>query len=142
MPRPGLVLVRVAAFAALVGVLGCGPSRPAAHPVSGKLVYADGSSVPGRASVTFHTEVDGKTYQARGAVELDGSFQLTTYLPNDGAVAGEHKVTVAPIPGGEESSEVTVSDQYASTETSGLMVTIEPGTNAPVVNIERPKRKK
>jgi hypothetical protein len=122
---------------------GCGgAARPPVYSVDGTLTYTDGTPVPGGASVTFHTESGGKAYQARGAVGPDGRFRLTTFDADDGAVAGEHKVSVAAIPGGEERPAPTVPPQYASTETSGLTVTVQSGSNAPVIKIERPKGKK
>ena len=138
--------IRTAARAApaclLLLAVGCSDGRPPVHSVDGTLAYTDGTPVPGAASVTFHTEADGKTYQARGAVGPDGKFRLTTFAPDDGAVAGEHKVSVAAVPGGEERPGPTVAPQYASTETSGLTVTVQSGSNAPVIKIERPKGKK
>lgn len=127
----------------LAVVAGCGgDGRPPVYSVDGTLTYTDGTPVPGGASVTFHAEADGKTYQARGAVGPDGKFRLTTFAADDGAVAGEHKVSVAAIPGGEERPLPTVPPQYASTETSGLTATVQSGSNAPVIKIERPKGKR
>ena len=124
-------------FAAVVGC----DRGPRVYPVEGKLVYADDAPVPGRASVTFHREVEGKPYAATGRVEADGTFRLTTVKNGDGAVAGENGVSVTPIPGGEEAVGVTVGPQYGSTSTSGLKVTVEPGVNRPVLKIERPGKR-
>jgi hypothetical protein len=77
-------------FAACV-LLGCGGSdKPATYPVRGTVVYR-GQPVPG-ASVTFMG--DGAARAATGKTDASGTFQLTTYAANDGAVPGNHLVTV------------------------------------------------
>src|SRR5438034_11414590 len=69
--------------------------RQPTHPVRGR-IYFDGSPAPG-AHVVFQ-QVDGengRTTRADALVDADGSFVLSTYKANDGAPAGEYKVTVA-----------------------------------------------
>src|SRR5262249_39231421 len=56
--------------------------------VSGKVFYK-GSPIPG-AEVFFRTTGNS----ARGRVEADGTFRLTSYRAFDGAAPGEHKVTI------------------------------------------------
>ncbi len=70
-------------------VLGCGGSG--AVKVRGT-VTLDGKPVDG-AGVTFIPTGEGGR-QASGTTGADGSFQLTTYKPNDGALPGEYKVIV------------------------------------------------
>jgi len=41
--------------------------------------------------------VEGNGRSASGLSEQDGSFRLTTYRPDDGALPGEYKVTVTYI---------------------------------------------
>lgn len=79
-------------------VLGCGGNHATA-PVSGK-VTAEGTAVTG-GTITFVPIGDGKTppgKPASGAIQSDGSFKLTTYEPNDGAVVGKHQVSFSPPP--------------------------------------------
>jgi hypothetical protein len=76
-----------------------------------------------------------------GVVQRDGSFRLTTFVEGDGAMAGEHTVTILPIPGGEEDAgKPTVSSQYCSLETSGLTNSVTSGMNTPKIQIDRPQK--
>ncbi len=67
---------------------------------------------------------------ARGEIQLDGSFELTTFKPGDGAVAGKHNCVVLQrvigenIVGHKPSVIGVVDPKYASYQTSGLEVEI------------------
>src|SRR5262245_54216591 len=78
----------------LAFVAGCGdsggPPKPKVYKVSGS-VALDGAPVVG-ATVTFWCEESPKP--ATGITDKDGKFQLSTYDLNDGAIAGDHKITV------------------------------------------------
>jgi hypothetical protein len=71
-------------------LLGCGGKDQPVR-VNGT-VTLDGKPVDG-AGVTFYPAKEGGR-QASGITGSDGTFQLTTFKPNDGALAGEYKVTV------------------------------------------------
>jgi hypothetical protein len=77
-------------------VLGCGGSSYDVAPVHGKLTV--GSRPLSGAKVMFAPIAKGETAAAgKAAVGLttsDGSFTLTTYSDQDGAVVGEHWVTI------------------------------------------------
>jgi predicted small lipoprotein YifL len=87
----GAVLILSAAFVTLQG---CGQSGPALYPVSGK-VQCDGKPVAD-ATVFFHRA--GKTDIGEpvpyGTTGQDGSFQLGTNVPGDGALAGDYVITI------------------------------------------------
>jgi hypothetical protein len=83
-PFPTLVL---AAFV-LAGA-GCGGPLKTVK-VEG-IVTLDGKPLPA-ATVTFVPVGDGRA--ASGRSENDGSFRLTTYRTDDGALPGDYKVTV------------------------------------------------
>src|SRR5262249_9934025 len=72
---------------ALVGV-GCGSDTVK---VRGP-VTLDGKPLPMGTAVTFVPVDKGRS--ATGATQADGSFRLTTFKPEDGALPGEYKVTV------------------------------------------------
>jgi len=75
----------------LVGLAGCGAQ---AKPVKvAGIVALDGKPFSG-ATVTF-SPAEGSGKSASGRSEEDGSFQLTTFKPDDGAVPGEYKITVS-----------------------------------------------
>jgi hypothetical protein len=84
---------------------GCGNSRDLLplNPVIGQ-VRSDSGPLEG-ASVVFYPVGGGELLQdlrPRGTTNVDGQFQLQTYLPGDGAPVGEFKVTIEwhgkPVP--------------------------------------------
>ncbi len=75
--------------------LGCSgsddPNRPKTYPVSGT-VKLNGTAVEG-ATVTFQL-IEGKE-NAIGLTDQSGKYTLSTFRPNDGAVAGQYKVSIS-----------------------------------------------
>jgi len=86
MNRALIVLASIVACTAL----GCDNSDTPV-PVSGK-VTVNGSPVAG-AGITFHPQ-GGKGRPATAETAADGSYQLTTANPGDGALRGDYKVTL------------------------------------------------
>jgi hypothetical protein len=80
-------------LSAVVVLAGCGESvdHPPVYPASGTVTY-NGEPVVG-AKVSFMGENASK--EASGITGLKGEFRLRTYVFNDGAVAGVHKVMVS-----------------------------------------------
>ncbi len=68
---------------------------------------------------------------ARGKISEEGTFQLTTFEPNDGAIQGTHQVTVHQLVITEDLGFKAhghgrrVSPKYADYATSGLTATVE-----------------
>src|SRR5437870_3422773 len=79
------------AFALVIAAAGCGGGKSKTTPVKGT-VTLDGKPVA-LASVVFIPRQDGRMV-AQAVTNQDGNFELTTYQPNDGALAGEYLVTV------------------------------------------------
>jgi hypothetical protein len=71
---------------------GCS-NQPKAYPAGGKVVFKDGTPLKGGRIELKSRE---HPYAARGRVDADGQFSLTTFKPNDGAIAGPHQVIVLP----------------------------------------------
>ena len=90
MKRTRLVACGVLAAAMLVLGPGCS-GRPKAVPTRG-VVTLDGEPVAG-VTVTFNPVAGGT--EASGLTIADGSFRLTTYTVDDGALPGDYKITVA-----------------------------------------------
>src|SRR6516165_3170592 len=76
----------------LLGVIGCGSKL---YPARGTVTYPDGSPVT-EGSVVFESKDQEKTTMARGEIRSDGSFELGTFKPGDGARPGKYRVLVAP----------------------------------------------
>jgi hypothetical protein len=117
----------------LFALHGCGPANPPTYPVSGKVTLPDGSPLAG-ASVEFEAKgPDGKLVNARGETGADGVYKLTTFVTDDGAIASEHRVIVAPpadtTPRNMEAGgppKLLIDRKYMSYETSGLTCTVKP----------------
>ena len=88
MMRP-CVTCLLLCVAALLWVSGCGPKRPRTAPVSGKVTIGSGPVTQGK--IVFYPE-QGRS--AIGTIAADGSYRLTTFEPDDGAVLGRHVVTI------------------------------------------------
>lgn len=103
-----------------VSILGCGESveTPDTFPVSGAVTY-NGDPVVG-ARVAFQAE--GAPRVAEGVTNAEGKFQLTTFELNDGAVPGEHKITVTKVEGESQPAgdmEAMLEDPNAMAQMGG-----------------------
>ncbi len=88
----------------LVGGCGQADDLPEVYPVTGKVEYLGAGPVTGGA-VEFRS-LKGKV-TGIGRIQSDGSFSLQTLVHStklDGAVAGEHRVTIHPGTKGEVQS--------------------------------------
>lgn len=70
---------------------GCGSRHPQTVPVSGLVAFADGTPVRG-GRIEFESEQGG--INARGTLNNEGEFHLSTFNDGDGAVVGRHRVIV------------------------------------------------
>jgi len=131
-PRP--VTRKLLATACLAFFLvGCGPPGLATAPVRGKVTY-NGRPVP---NGTVITRPEGDKPSATGEIKSDGSYELTTYSPGDGAVLGKHAVMIMAV---EDSSgklpeersatpALIVPRKYTSFDASGLSIEVTQGQN-------------
>ncbi len=113
------------------------------NPVDGQLVWSD-TEEPAKelagAGVTF--ELPGKNTSHIGTVQPDGTFQLMTAKPNDGAYAGEYTVVIGELrqsAGGELMAPTKADVRYADRGTSDLKAKVEPGRNKLVLKVDRAK---
>lgn len=81
-------------LASIGGVAGCGNGKLPVAPVNGKVLYRGKSLEFG--SVMFQPDAGPP---ARGIIQPDGTFQLSTYGVGDGAILGSHRVRVACFQG-------------------------------------------
>ena len=107
---------------------GCSDGRLKTFPAKGKVVFKTGSPVH-VGTVELKSREHG--VQARGTIDEDGNFLLTTYTDGDGAVAGVHDCVVVQFVMAEEMKDFkpsvlgVVHPRYASYSTSGLTVDIK-----------------
>ena len=136
--RSSLQLSRLLLLLALLVELGCGKrdyQQPTA-PVSGE-VKLDGQPLP----AGYITVIPASGRAAKGTIQPDGSFTLSTYRDGDGAQVGTHPVTVAAPVYDElrpaHGAKVQIPKNYARAATSGLTITVEPETeNHPVLELQ------
>jgi hypothetical protein len=133
MVRRNTVLV-CAALAALAGCMGTGPALPHAVPAKGVIQLADGG--PMREGRLELSPKDKGGVEAFGDVQPDGSFTLTSYKANDGAVPGTYVVTISPYNYAARGGSPTpiadagrISPKYLDAATSNLVVEIKPTDN-------------
>ncbi len=119
--------------------VGCS-DRLTTYPVAGTVQFTTGGLVH-IGTVELKSREHG--VQARGQIQPDGSFTLTTYQEGDGAVAGIHDCVVVQfvmaegVAGHRPSTIGVVDRRFASYSTSGLTVEISPNeSNEVLVEVE------
>lgn len=120
--------------------------RPKTHKAKGTLMM-DGQPLEG-ATIVMHAQAHDLSSQ--GVSDANGKFTLSTFKPNDGAVAGAHKVAVTKrtyeevktkFNSAEENSVAKVPKEllpkrYSSPVTSDIEVSIkEDGNNDLLIEI-------
>ncbi|MEA1951349.1 MAG: hypothetical protein U9N87_08190 [Planctomycetota bacterium] len=123
MVRLDTTLLVGAMMIAMAFISGCGNQRPTPIKVTGTVTYR-GQPVQ-HANVNF---IPKNVRAASGKTDAQGRFELMTYEPGDGAIAGEHSVVIAkfsPKPAADTASPYpeTISvlpPRYASPLTSEL----------------------
>ncbi len=126
---------------------GCSRGGLSTYRAGGKVTFPDGTPVTG-GWVEFRAANPDSPVSARGQIKPDGSFQLTTYYPDDGAIEGEHQaLVIPPMPSGDPDErpsaiESVVDPRFQRFETSGLKftVTTNRARNQFVIVIQRPQR--
>jgi hypothetical protein len=136
-----------AAVALCFGSIGCSGAagRPPLAKVSGTVTHNGKPVTTG--SVVFTPIGDSQSGSARiatGQIESDGSYTLTTYDTGDGAVLGQHIVTVESRISGDAMKKMnlkadgtiayklpktTIPDKYNRPDRTPLKHTVEAGTN-------------
>lgn len=117
-----------------IAVLGCGGGQFETYPVKGSVKFPNGAPLAG-GSVEFQSIEDfAKRLTARGRIDENGHFEMSTFEPNDGVIAGKHRVIVAPaLPPGKinpyQKPKPLVNNKYLRFETSGLEFTVDPHEN-------------
>ncbi len=82
-------MFRFLVLIALTVLLGCGQAGPKVAKTRGKVIYKNTPLKFG--SVVFQHE-SGR--MSSGKIETDGSFEMTTTKPGDGAIVGKNRIRV------------------------------------------------
>lgn len=112
----------------LASAAGCSDGRLKTYPVHGRVLFPSGSPVH-VGTVELKSRDHG--VQARGSIDGEGKFKLSTYSDGDGAVAGVHDCVVVQFVMTEEMPDMkpsalgVVHPRFASYSTSGLTVEVK-----------------
>jgi hypothetical protein len=114
-------------------VAGCADKGPELTEVTGQ-VLIDGKPLTTGSVVTLPVQGRG----ARGTIDAEGNFTLSTSDMGPGAMPGRHQVAVIAMeesdnPSPEAPRRSLIPQKYASAETSGLFIEVTPGEMEPVV---------
>jgi hypothetical protein len=137
LSRAHFLRLSIAIAAAMV--VGCGPRGPEVAKVRG-IVLLDGKPLKKGHVATIPSAGKG----ANGFIQPDGSFELSTFGDNDGALVGTHKVGIAAYDGATKSPEggygkLLVPKKYTNPETSGLTIEVKSGNdNSTELNLTSP----
>lgn len=123
----------------LIWVLGCGRSGTETLAVTGKITCKGQPVAKAMVVFTPVTASGGGGRPATGETDANGKYALSTFAINDGAVPGEHRVSITivsdepePPPGAKETRLwkpplQPFADKYTQPATSGLTATVERG---------------
>lgn len=126
------------ACCALTFATGCGDKETPVYPVTGKVTVAGKPAVG--AQITLVPEKADEPARPIGTTDREGAFKLTSRAKDDGAPAGEYKVTVTLLKQvGNPDDGQTVSllpAKYGKPELTPLKATVASGpTEIPAIDI-------
>lgn len=126
------------AFLLLTSFLtGCSPNVKQ----SGRVTFSDDGSPLNRGIVCFEND----SMMARGTIQPDGSFQITSVKKGDGLPPGTYNVYFTGLDDtvgeGENSKTVWLLDpKYFDADQSGISVTINKGDSPLEIKVDRPQK--
>lgn len=132
------VACRGAALALLLlAAGGCGRGM---YPVRGKVTFDDGTPVT-KGLVVFESQGGEQRVTARGEIQPDGSYELSTAKHGDGVPAGKYRALVAPIGEDPDNPKPPPFDKrFADYETSGLSFEVKEGPNDIPITVTKAKK--
>jgi hypothetical protein len=131
-------LATLAALALLLGSAGCGSGR---YPVTGRVVFDDGTPLD-EGIVICEMKEGNRPVLARGSLGRDGTFRLGTQRPGDGVRPGKYRVLVVPrgLTQAERSTRAPIIDpRFEHFETSGLTLEVKDGKQVLNITVTRPQ---
>ena len=118
---------------------GCGTGK---YPVRGRVTLDDGTPLS-RGLVVFES-LDG-TQGARGMIQPDGRYELSSARPGDGVRPGRYRVLVSALDMSDvpdEQKSLPFDVKYTRFQTSGLEVEVKAGRNDVPIELSRPARRR
>jgi hypothetical protein len=88
---------------------------------------------------TVSLEPEADRISGAGEIEGDGTFKISTFSPNDGAIPGHHRVAISPPdpPPDAPPPKPVLPQKYRDFGTSGLTIEIKPGPNNVEFELDR-----
>jgi hypothetical protein len=136
-----LTFMVLLSLSVLAGVPGCSDNSGTV-PVSGKVVFPDGSPLDHGIIEMRHSLLP---QVARGEIDSEGQFSVSTFKPGDGALPGEYQVAVTQLIIAEDLSfedhqhGKRLDPRFSRVETSNLTVVVdEDQTNDLVIQVDSP----
>lgn len=138
--RGARVLVATALALGALSLAGCGAEK---YPVRGTVTLADSTPLT-KGLVIFERVEGGAPVSARGSIQPDGGYELSTDKPGDGVPPGKYRVLInsldlSDVP--DEKKNLPFDFKYMKFETSGLEYEVKPGPNDYAIKLDRPKKK-
>ncbi len=124
---------------AALGLSGCGGGL---YPVRGTVTLDDGTPVT-KGLVVFERVDGGPAVTARGQIQPDGSYELSTNKPGDGVPPGRYKAVLnsmdlSDVP--DEQKVLPYDAKYLSLKKSDLEFEVKAGPNDIPIRLDRPKK--
>lgn len=138
--RAGRRAVAALAVCLAAGLAGCGAGK---YPVRGTVTLEDGTPLT-KGLVIFERVDGGPPLTARGNVQPDGRYELSTETPGDGVPTGRYKVAINPLDTSDAPDEQKVLPfdvKYVNLKTSGLECEVKAGENDYPIKLSRPAGK-
>lgn len=130
-------LVTLFSCAILISIFaGCGGGKY--QPVTGEIVFPDGSPVKGLrgGQVVFQkvavagADVTAESNSSSGSIGENGEFKLGTEQVGDGAPLGEYQAVITPPqPSGDEILPKIIAEKYTNFGGFPKTYTVKPGSN-------------
>lgn len=134
-----LAVTRISLFFSLLAMFGCGQSPTV--PVSGQVVWEDGKPATDLVGCNLEATLQGSKTTARGDVDAEGRFKLSTFANGDGAEPGTLEVAIFPPDRKDPDApppKALFPNRYQNAKTSGLTITVERGKNNVVtINLKK-----
>jgi hypothetical protein len=112
-------------------LLGCG-AQPS--PVAGRVKFKDGGDISVLAGYEVAFDSDAKSAGAAGHITADGTFKLTTFSPDDGALPGAYHISISPpLTPDSPPAKAHIPTKYSDSSTSGLTAHIKPDHENPIL---------
>ena len=136
--RYGLCFI---ALLMLLCAVGCGDKVK----LGGKVTFSDDGSPLTAGTVIFSTN----TFEARGDIQADGTYKMSSDKAGDGLPPGKYKVyvcdafkyeRVGPANNPTDVSVALIHSMYSSPDTSGLEVDVSSSVKTFDFKVDRPKK--